>query len=425
MKLPRLLLFICCTYVIVHHASSFQLPRFDDIAETFSNLARKVRSTPTDSASDDVTLDKNETPRIRSKRQTSNIGDESPHAYEIRSSSLPLTGSKVNTRYMPSIGNGYIGATIYDNSIFLNGVYAGSGADSHRASIPALLMGRLSISNTEIDKRASRKYTLNALEGYFMESIDCEYGIAHHKMYMHQKYIRLFVVDTYAKLKPGSTGGLVLNIKYPPVNSSVDMTFGEPVPFQGGSWKIAGRTRTAEEGEKTHAVNVFYTEPLEQIPVLGNFPEINYTQVMAIDTQLSYARREFEYAQDALKTSSWNFFQEHVEAWRKTWEKGHLEVSGGSDTQLMKAVWFAQYYLLSSLPSHYPSLPPPYQEPFFGLGRTGIGKGKLHEDYQGHVMYDNEYYLLPAVLPFHPQLAKAMLRYRCALCSPTVKCVHL
>jgi len=39
-------------------------------------------------------------------------------------------------------------------------------ADSHRASIPALLMGRLSISNTEIDKRASRKYTLNALEGY-------------------------------------------------------------------------------------------------------------------------------------------------------------------------------------------------------------------------------------------------------------------
>jgi len=84
----------------------------------------------------------------------------------------------------------------------------------------------------------------------------------------------------------------------------------------------------------------------------------------------------------------------------------------GSDTQLMKAVWFAQYYLMSSLPSHYPSIPPPYQEPFFGLGRTGLGKGKIHKDFQGHVMYDNEYYLLPAVLPFHPQLAKAMLRYR-------------
>jgi len=81
----------------------------------------------------------------------------------------------------------------------------------------------------------------------------------------------------------------------------------------------------------------------------------------------------------------------------------------------MKAVWFAQYYLMSSLPSHFPLIPPAYQEPFYGLGRTGLGKGgELHKDYQGHVMYDNEYYLLPAVLPFHPQLAKAMLRYRSA-----------
>jgi len=89
-----------------------------------------------------------------------------------------------------------------------------------------------------------------------------------------------------------------------------------------------------------------------------------------------------------------------------------VQLKGGSDTQLMKAIWFAQYYLLSSLPSHYPAYPPPYQEPFYGLGRTGLAKGKLGQDYQGHVMWDNEFYLLPAVLPFHPNLAKAMLRYR-------------
>jgi len=28
---------------------------------------------------------------------------------------------------MPTIGNGYIGATIYDDAIFLNGVYEGAG----------------------------------------------------------------------------------------------------------------------------------------------------------------------------------------------------------------------------------------------------------------------------------------------------------
>jgi len=68
-----------------------------------------------------------------------------------------------------------------------------------------------------------------------MESIDCEFGIVHHKIYIHQKYIRLFVVDTYAKLKPGSNGGLVLDVQYPSINSSTDMTFSSPVSYQGGS----------------------------------------------------------------------------------------------------------------------------------------------------------------------------------------------
>ena len=68
-----------------------------------------------------------------------------------------------------------------------------------------------------------------------MESIDCEFGTVHHKIYIHQKYIRLFVVDTHAKLKRGAYGGMVLNVKYPSLNSSNDMIFTSPVPYQGGS----------------------------------------------------------------------------------------------------------------------------------------------------------------------------------------------
>jgi len=37
-------------------------------------------------------------------------------------------------------------------------------------------------------------------------------------------------------------------------------------------------------------------------------------------------RAEYDYAQDALKLSSWDFFQEHAEAWRETWKNGLLEV---------------------------------------------------------------------------------------------------
>ena len=52
--------------------------------------------------------------------------------------SLPMTGSKINTRYMPTIGNGYLGATIYDDAIFLNGVFEGSGGQL-RALLPTTL----------------------------------------------------------------------------------------------------------------------------------------------------------------------------------------------------------------------------------------------------------------------------------------------
>jgi len=38
-----------------------------------------------------------------------------------------MRGKKINTRYMPTIGNGYIGATIYDDALFLDGIYEGSG----------------------------------------------------------------------------------------------------------------------------------------------------------------------------------------------------------------------------------------------------------------------------------------------------------
>ena len=80
-----------------------------------------------------------------------------------------------------------------------------------------------------------KKFGLLAVAGYFMESIDCEFGIVHHKIYIHQKYIRLFVVDTYARLKPGSNSGMMLNLKYPSLNSSTDIIFSNPASYQGGS----------------------------------------------------------------------------------------------------------------------------------------------------------------------------------------------
>ncbi len=33
----------------------------------------------------------------------------------------------INTRYMPTLSNGNIGVTVYDNKMYLNGLYSGTG----------------------------------------------------------------------------------------------------------------------------------------------------------------------------------------------------------------------------------------------------------------------------------------------------------
>jgi hypothetical protein len=69
-----------------------------------------------------------------------------------------------------------------------------------------------------------------------MEKVDCEYATIYHKIYLHQKYIRLLVVDTFAVLKPNVNGGLTIVLKYPSENSTEDITWQGKVPYLGGSW---------------------------------------------------------------------------------------------------------------------------------------------------------------------------------------------
>ena len=76
-------------------------------------------------------------------------------------------------------------------------------------------------------------------------------------------------------------------------------------------------------------------------------------------------RSEFDQAQriiqqDRSKLGNYQLLMEHVNAWRDTFNTGRIEVAG--DIQLAKTTWFAQYYILSSLPSAKPYLPPLYSE---------------------------------------------------------------
>ena len=70
-----------------------------------------------------------------------------------------------------------------------------------------------------------------------MESIKCEFADIEHKIYLHQKFIRLFVVDIYVKMNPATLGGGTITMNYPKWESSGDLTFGSPLNYRGNWYK--------------------------------------------------------------------------------------------------------------------------------------------------------------------------------------------
>ena len=54
--------------------------------------------------------------------------------------------------------------------------------------------------------------------------------------------------------------------------------------------EAVGRTKSAEAGQDTQVVSMFYTEPMKQLGVFGTAPELNFTQVLAVDIRDADAR---------------------------------------------------------------------------------------------------------------------------------------
>ena len=112
---------------------------------------------------------------------------------------------------------------------------------------------------------------------------------------------------------------------------------------------------------------------------------------MAADRQEAIARTEFDECLRIIESSqdgNERLFRRHAEAWKDVWDEGNVEMEG--DTQLAKITTFAQYYMLSSLPTFEANQPPQHKEFLYGIGRGSLAKGIRGKDYQGHVMWDSE-----------------------------------
>lgn len=161
---------------------------------------------------------------------------------------------------------------------------------------------------------------------------------------------------------------------------------------------------------KHHEIFVVFSESLEQ-PLQLEWPtwqdQLTHRIVISMDRQRSVAQKEL---QDVLQLSVKSLFLKHTESWNKFWDtEFSIQLRGDDVLELSQIVNAGIFYLASSLPSLETNQE---NEPFFGLSPTGLGRGNLEADYQGHNFWDTEIWMLPVVTQFGYEYGKQVLDYR-------------
>lgn len=406
--------FRCILVIVIICSISSSISALPNINELFSSLWAKVN--------DEATVNEEVIDRERAKRQlyTSDIGDSSTIPHIAETPKLPTNNDgSIDLRRIPTLSNGRIGFTPYSGSVFINGIYNGVKGESHRAEIPCYISSRLEFGTDDQERqwRVIRTYRLDAKTGVYTEEIDSDYLFIQHRMYAHQKYTRLIVSDVFAKAKrnQATIGGTFYLRHY--VNSTPRLA--DFYGFQTKSYMTdnmaTGQTLSTEHsGVETQGVTAYWTPPVETFSVKKEGESMNKTFIMALDFDGGNAKSEFDAAADILfrrDGSSMKLLKEHEDAWQKTWDMGKLEVEG-ENLVLKKIVEFSQYYLLSNVPSYFEYIPRARTDFLYGVARSSLGKGAKGMDQQGHIFWDNEMYIIPAMLPMHPDKVRDILRYR-------------
>ncbi|XP_067933993.1 protein-glucosylgalactosylhydroxylysine glucosidase-like isoform X2 [Watersipora subatra] len=327
----------------------------------------------------------------------------------IETDKLPMLadGKTPDVTAMPSVGNGHIATSIYSDTVYMDGVYNGRLSKSHRARIPAEINLRTTFRN-EDTRQVYRQYRLDMGHGYWEENATVEECRVTLRVYAHQFYTRLLVTEIFAERQGTATGNLMIYLNVNRGENSKDINFKTPQSFNGGNWKSEGTTITAEMSRgHTSRVHIFWSTIPPTIHIPSHKDSIRYTYIMAIDTNEERAKESYVSGSWVADKNPMHFFDLHCEAWNKKWSEGGIQLSG--DIYLEKLAYTAFYYLLSSLPAldTHRRL-----DDYGGMSSSGLAHGSERDSGRGHISWDQERWIFPAILPFYPRLARSLLNYR-------------
>uniref|UniRef100_A0A2K6RES8 Protein-glucosylgalactosylhydroxylysine glucosidase n=1 Tax=Rhinopithecus roxellana TaxID=61622 RepID=A0A2K6RES8_RHIRO len=305
-------------------------------------------------------------------------------------------------RLLATVTNAYLGTRVFHDTLHVSGVYNGAGGDTHRAVLPSPLNVWLE-APAGMRERLTETFALDTNTGSFLHTLEGPHFRASQCIYAHRTlpHVLAFRVSI-ARLSPGS-GPITLLLPSAFSPESPDLDLHQGPDFQGARY-LYGHTLTPEQpGGPQQEVHMLWT-PAPPDLTLGEGEEDRTWDFLTVvgssqaEAQACLTEALQLQARGALYTA-------HAQAWAQLWAECGLDMVG--PLPLRQALRGSLYYLLSALPQ--PKAPGYICH---GLSPGGLSNGSREECYWGHVFWDQDLWMFPNILMFHPEAARAILEYR-------------
>ncbi|RUS83055.1 hypothetical protein EGW08_009194 [Elysia chlorotica] len=322
-----------------------------------------------------------------------------PSTLPVESSVLRAESLPSNKDYLPEVGNGNLATVVGSDSLFLNGLYNGANLTSHRARVPSPAGYSIeAVSPTGL----TRSYSLDLGRGVYIESYEGNGVTVTLRTFAHRTLTTLLISEL-TLTRDDVNKKVAVNVTVNPGAASEDVDF-----HMDTIGLMRGLTREAEYPELAPRTEFFMLTAGYLQGTISMSPGSKGETYLAL-TALGHDR-DIVLAEYALALQAWESGQLlslHVKGWTQYWNSGRIDIEG--NTTQARLTYASLYYIMSSLPLVNDTGP---SSPFIGLSPGGLAHGAKNKDYLGHVFWDQDTWMFPAVALLHSDLARRLVRTR-------------
>nr|XP_018670417.1 protein-glucosylgalactosylhydroxylysine glucosidase-like isoform X4 [Ciona intestinalis] len=340
--------------------------------------------------------------------------------YVLESSILPN-----DSRFYPTVANGVVGTVIFSDTIYMAGLYNGYKGESHRArlqnNIPYVYVPDSTLWSTQL-------FTQDTKNGMFTICLSDTNVIVTQEIYAHKLLTNLLVTEVsvtckiqgtcYVRLHDlsgpvskdmslNSTETLFYNSSYCNCSKDIPSSDCTKCQYLGSAIHKEFTTVTPEMNGSSHlTVHVIYSQFPKKLTVQNignNFTTKKFVFMFAVGETRASTIGNYIVGMGTVTAN--RLFQLHLNEWLRQWNSALIDVK--NDIQSTQYMVSALYYILSN----FPSTKNP-QAKFYGVSPGGLPNGGSGVDYMGHVFWDQDFWMAPALLPFYPELVRKILTYR-------------